>query len=90
MEKNIEKLNMNFRHSQLINEVLKSEIEELKKINKGLLEAYERVNNDNIALQQYYQIATKYSAYYPIIDKFRKSFIFKIYKKIKNLFRGRK
>ena len=77
-----EKKKNDYEHMALINEILNSENEELKKINKGLLDAYNELKKENETLKKekenlnnYYDKASKYEKYFPYIDRFRKYFV---------------
>lgn len=83
MKNDQKKLEEQLKLEKKINTFLYSEVNELKKINSGLKSAYDdAINYKNDAIY-YQQIVEKYQNYYPYIEKFRKSFIFKILKKAK-------
>lgn len=79
----LEKISQDLYHERLINKILTGENEELKKINKGIKMAYD----DLKWMENEYLVLVKYKKYIPYIDKFRKSMLFRIAKKIKNIFK---
>ncbi|MGN1379201.1 MAG: hypothetical protein ACI4XR_02240 [Bacilli bacterium] len=68
----IRKLKKDIYTYKLINDILQSENLELKKINNGLNEAYDKSNQE----------LCKYQRYFPYIDKFRNSFFYKCIRKL--------
>ena len=76
MDKTEVQLQKQLQQEKQINKFLNSEIDELKKINAGLRNAYEEG-------LYYQQLVAKYQNYFPYIEKFRKSIIFKVIKKIR-------
>lgn len=70
-------------HEKRINSFLCSEINELKKINTGLKNAYDEAYKYKEDALYYQQIVMKYQNYFPYIERFRKSLVFKIVKKVK-------
>ena len=76
MDKTEVQLQKQLQQEKQINKFLKSEIDELKKINAGLRNAYEEG-------LYYQQLVAKYQNYFPYIERFRKSLMFKIIKKVK-------
>ena len=73
MNKTIEQLQKQLQQEKEVNKYLKSENEELKKINSGTFYLYEQELN-------YYR---GYQRYIPYIDRMRKSIFFKIFKKLR-------
>ena len=69
----IEELKKNIVRIEKINKIVTAENEELKKINYGLREDYERI--------------LKYQKFFSIIDRFRNLIIVRALRKIKNLIR---
>ncbi len=76
MDKTEVQLQKQLQQEKQINKFLNSEIDELKKINAGLRNAYEEG-------LYYQQLVAKYQNYFPYIERFRKSLMFKIIKKVK-------
>lgn len=79
-EKQKEQLKFLLNREKEINKFLSSEVEELKKINNGLRLAYEKCKTDADYCNG---LLLKYQNYFPYIEKFRKSIIFKVIKKIR-------
>ena len=73
----IEKLKKSVLKEQQINRILSSEIKELKAINVDLRSAYD-------------SYLTTYKNYISYIDKFRKTILFRFFRKIKNKIRREK
>lgn len=69
----IENLKKEMFRNKIITNMLQAENAELKKINKGIREAYDNVNNINL----------KYHRYFPYIDRLRKTLIFKVLRKFR-------
>lgn len=72
-EQDIEKLNKNIENERILNKVLMGENVELKKINVGLKEAYDALLEER----------KNYQKFFPIIDKIKKSILYRGLRKIK-------
>lgn len=75
-----QELEILLQREKTINKFLSSEVEELKKINNGLRIAYDKYKTD---ANYSNELLLKYQNYFPYIDKFKKSIIFKIIKKFR-------
>ena len=80
---NVEELEQKLYHEKLVNKLLVGENEELKKINAGMRIAYE----DLKWMEAEYKELVKYKRYIPYIDRFRRSLLFRVMRKIRNIFR---
>ena len=83
MTKDQDNLVKQLNREKRINSFLYSEINELKKINSGLKSAYDEAYKYKEDAMHYQQIVMKYQNYIPYIERFRKSLMFKIIKKVK-------
>ncbi len=73
MNKTVEQLQKELKQEKQVNRYLKSENDELKKINSEVFKTYEQEVN-------YYR---GYKRYIPYIDRMRKTIFFKILKKLR-------
>lgn len=79
-KKQKQELEFLLQREKTINKFLSSEVEELKKINNGLRIAYDKYKTD---ADYSNELLLKYQNYFPYIDKFKKSMMFKIIKKFR-------